>query len=324
MIYLICGEEQFQIKKQIASIIKEDNGFNVHSYNGDGPSFNLNNFLDDCLSLPLFAEKNYAILRNPPFLTGKKEGLSEYDEKRILDYIANPPFENDMILYTEGKEFVKTSKLYKQFVANAQLIEFKLLDYKDFKLECRRILKSHNIIMDDFACDILINACKGKLENLYQYIDLLKLYPDQIDSKVVKTFVGRVIEDDNFKMINAITDKNVNFAIQYLNDLFTVNESPLALIASLASQFRYLYQVKYLNWHKYTFDDIKAITKTNKDFRLKVAIKTVSKFSELELLSILNELATLDSQCKSDDSIESVNRLELFIIKLARGKYAIN
>lgn len=320
MIYVLRGDETYLLKRTLNKLISDNNGFNVHYFDGDNPDFNYDDFYEACLSLPMFAEKNYVVFRNPGFLTSKKV----FEDKRLNDYFQNPPYETDLILYSEDHSFVTSSKLYKLIEKNAQVMEFKALDQKSFRSECVSSIQKFKLKINEQALNMLISASAGKLENFYNYLTLLKLFPEEVDESVIKALVNRNLEDNIFKLINALTEKKLNLAINYLSDLFRTIDSPLIIIASLASQFRYLYQVAYYNDKGHSFNEIKYLSDTKSSYRLEMALKTITKFSKLEILSILAALSKLDDDSKLDDSLDLKQRLELFVVFLVRGKYAIN
>lgn len=323
MIYIFSGDENYQKKQKIKEIIKNDNGFNVDFFEGEDPNFKVEDLFIALDNVGLFAEKKYVIIRNPFFLI-KKDGLPENYEKRFFEYVENPSYYTDLIIYSEDRNFIESSKLFKKIASNGQVIKFNTLDLKSFRLECRRIVNSEKIVIDDRAFDYLVNSCNGRLDKLHNYIEVFKLYGDKIDINNINYFVERRVEDDTFKLINAFTSKNINNTIKLLNDILSTIESPFILIASLASQLRYLYLVAYLHNERYSFNEIKAISKTKNDYRLEMALRTIDNFPKNELLKTLYELSNLDSLLKSNDSLDGKKYFEIFVINLMRRDYAIN
>lgn len=323
MIYILKGQENYLIKEKIKDIIKDDKSYNVITLEGDVIHLTVDLLLDEVDNSGLFPGKKYVIVRNPFFLLAKAE-LKEEDENKLLRYINNPSKDADLILYEEDKTFLSNSKIYKAFTANAQVQDFSLYKPYDFKTMARNAINSQKIEIDNMAFDFLLNSSKGKLEKLYNYLDLLKLYDSPININNIRYLVDKGIEDDVFKLINSITDKDYVRSLTVLDDILTSSDSPLIIIAALASQLRYLYKIAYLLDNNVPIAEIKSITNTKNDYRLQMAQKTIAKYPKEELLATLHDLSILDGELKSNDIIDQKRLFELFIIKFIRRKNAIN
>ena len=127
----------------------------------------------------------------------------------------------------------------------------------------------------------------------------LELYGDTITTEVVSSIVTRPLEDDVFQLVNAVVEKRIKEAFHIWEDLSTLNKDAVFLIALLAGQFRFLYQVREL------LDEGKQQKEITSCFRctpisiVQRSYKTVMHLSTNALLNILEMLATLDQQIKS-------------------------
>ena len=322
MIYLLYGDETYLIRQRINELVADTRALNVETFDGDAPGFQYRDFLDALNNIPLFAEKQFILFRNPPFLINKLN--DQKIENELLAYAQNPAYSTELILYNEGCNFNAALSLYKAFLKNAKCETFKLLDNRSFYQNAKNMIKNAKISIDNEALDYLINACNGKLSSLYQFIPLLKLYGEPLNIRSITYLVNRNIEDNSFKLVNAINSKDLSLSLAILKDLYDSGTPPQLIIASLAFQFRYLFQVAYLNEEGMTFAQIKNQSNTKSDYRLQMALKIVEKQNSQDLLGGLTALSNLDYDLKNDDDLDPLNKLEIFIIKYIKGIYASN
>jgi len=125
-------------------------------------------------------------------------------------------------------------------------------------------------------------------------IEKIKIYKNN-DKTITKDDINNLtcksLEENNFKLIDAIISKNKNLAFELYNDRIKLNEEPIAIIIALANQIRIMYQVKQLYLNGYTENDIAKNLNNKKCFivdTLEEAVKVskqVTKKGDICLLS---------------------------------------
>ena len=80
-------------------------------------------------------------------------------------------------------------------------------------------------------------------------MEKLELYGGVISSDVVERLVTRPLEEDVFQLVNAVVDRDLRKSFHMWQDLCVLNKDAIYLIALLAAQFRFLYEVKALMLH---------------------------------------------------------------------------
>ena len=119
-----------------------------------------------------------------------------------------------------------------------------------------------------------------------------------ISSDVVERLVTRPLEEDVFQLVNAVVDRDLRKSFHMWQDLCVLNKDAIYLIALLAAQFRFLYEVKALMLHGKGKDAIKDELKAH-PYRVQLAMKTVQRLGIGYLMHILEQLATLDQNLKA-------------------------
>ena len=320
MNYIIFGEEELFVKNKLNEIIKSQVG-EVFNFDGNSKTFNINDVINSCLSSNIFNDKNIIVVKDPPFLIKKfEENLLD----SLNNYINNPVFETDLIFYTLENKFNSKLKEFKLICKNAQVIECNSYDYKNFNTYVNQQINYNNLDIDNDAAYLLNTICKRNASLLSQNIDILKNYPEHIDSNVINKLCTVSDDNDSFELINSIVNKDISKTIHLERKLINEKDSIFSVIGLLASQLRFLYQIAYYKSINKSDRQVLELINCN-EYRYKKAIDTLRNLKLDQILKLLNDLSSLDIKCKLDNSISDVSRFEIYILNLLKKDiYASN
>ena len=116
-------------------------------------------------------------------------------------------------------------------------------------------------------------------------------------------------------MINALTNKKVSDSIYYARRILANDSNINGLIALLANQLRFLYQVSYYSDDPYGASDILGC---KSPYRITKALETLRTLKSKDIMSMLDRLAVLDLDSKQNSDIDDTLKLELFIVELLK------
>lgn len=313
MIYIIQGEEPLFIRNKLKEIENNSNGEPI-KIDGLSKNFNYLDILDACNSNSLFSESSLVEVIDPPFLIKKTD---ENNIKELLDYCANPNYDTNLVFYTLDNNFNSKLKVYKTIAENAEVIKFNSLDYNNFNNYVISEIKRTKLNISNDAINELNSICKRSASLLAQNIEILSNYPEKITVEVIHKLCSSSDDNISFDFINALTNKDITKAVEIERIMFTGNDTISPVIGLIASQLRYLYELAYYYSIGKKQAEIIEITKSN-EYRLKKSLPIANKLGTDKIMELLSKLSILDIKCKSDDSMKDQNRLELFIIELAR------
>ena len=310
MIYIISGKEPYLIDLKINTIIKE-NGGDIIKIDGDSKEFSYDYVIESCTSLGLFSNKSVVLVRDPIFFKKKVDIKSEKKLEELIKYCNNPIYENDLVFYTLNDDLKKVLKAYKDISKNAQKIDC-TIDPKNFYSECISLAQKENFSLSKDLFNYLVTLCNNSLTLFKQNIDVLKLYPDKIDRDVLDKLASSNDEENIFELINSIKNKDVSKSIKLLRKIMKNEDSILGIIALIASQLRYTYEVDYYYDLGESVDTI-AYKTNSKSFRVG---KTINILNKKECLNLLNKLAILDFKCKTSNELDEKNMIEIFLVSM--------
>lgn len=309
MNYLLTGEEQYLLNRKIKEIEKdlEINDMNKIVYNAI--KHDAQTIISDCNTLPFFSDNKLVIVEQCKFLSATP---NEFDTDTLITYLKEPLTSTTLILVLEGKKderkkvVKEIKKLCKDFVFSA-LNEF---DRNNFVTQQ---IKKCNIQIDRQALSAFYQRCGFDMNRIMQELAKLETYQDTVTVEVIEQLITKPVEDNVFLLSQAIIEQNVKRCFTYVNDFKKVNVEVIALIAMLATQFRFLSQVKTLSNMRMGKQEIARELGAH-PYRVEKTLEQVYRRDLGQIQKILNELATLDQRIKMG-LVDKNLGFETFLIK---------
>lgn len=321
-VYLIVGTESYFIEKTL-DLLKDKltDGGELELTFFDMDEVPVDHVIDEADTIPFFSDRKLIIARNASFLKAAERGKEKinHDLKALEAWLENPPGSSVTIFvapYEKLDERKKVTKLMKQ---HSVLVEAKSLQTNDLESWLMHEAKSFGKDIDLKAAQRLVEMAGTNLTLLSSEIEKMSLYlgaaEGDITVELVEGMTARTLEQDAFKMLQSYLDGDVSGALSVYYDLLRQKEEPVALVALLASQIRFMIQVYYLQKKGYHAQQISKQLKAH-PYRVKLLVEKRQQISEKRLLQVLGDLAAIDLQLKT----VSGNReriLEFFLMKRA-------
>lgn len=319
-VYLISSSSVYLMEEEIKKIVK-DNPYN---------SFDLNNTeLDDVLEeasyFSLFDEAKYMVVKNANvFMATKRkkedvddDNVSKKDEK-LLQYLENPN-SNTILIFTVYGKPASNKKIVKIIKDRYNYIE--IVDFKPAELisEAENLLKEDGYKASKDTLQYIVSNCLNNYDLIVNEIEKIKLYYGKgikLDIESIEGIVSKNIEDNNFKFIDAVMDKNIKEAFRIFDDLMIQKVEPIMLLSMFAKEIRNILIVKkiYKNTDK---KSIMSILGFKSDFQLEKILRRYDKYKIGELEHLLIYLCDIDLKIKTG-RIGNKLALEMFIMEICK------
>ena len=297
-IYLIYGNENYLIKKELSKIIENSNVTedSIIKYNLD--EVNVSNIIDEASMVGLFSESKLIICENSNFLTSENKKTIDHDIDLLEKYIAKP-FDDAIIVFIVNNEKLdERKKIVKLIKKYSKVIECKKIESHDLNNYIYKYFKDNGYDIEMNLVRLIIDKVKYDLSNIINECDKLINYKDN-DKNITKDDIDNIIreniEDDIFALTNAILQKDTKKSIKIYKDLLLMGEEPIKLIVMVANQFRLILQVKLMIKNGYKQIEMASIIKEH-PYRVKLALS--SDYSEEELIKNIKKLYKLDYDIK--------------------------
>lgn len=318
MNYILYGEEHYLLEEALKRIVKEHvpvaDDMNTVTY--DASRSDLLTVLDDARTIPFFSDKKIIIVNHATFLSPTDD--TGWDCEILDSYLKDPMDSTVLIFVGEFMKLDARKKIVKAMQKTCKVLQYSRLDESSKVNYIRNELKSRNIHIDPKGLQELEKRLPADIQTIKNEISKLELYGGDITLDCINDLITRPLEEDVFILVNAVTKQDLKTALHLWNDLCVLNKDAIYLIALLASQFRFLYQVKTLMMQGYSKNEITSELKAH-PYRIQVSMQTCSYLELAYILEILAQLATLDQKLKSGQLDKKLG-FELFLMQLKKGK----
>lgn len=305
--YLIYGPEKSAIHNELNKLLKKLKIDDVIKY--DMTNSSILDVIEDASTVGLFSTKKVIILEDCYFLGS---GKTIDDIEALEQYLENYNKDNYCIFLSYMEKVDTRKKIYKALNKH-KIIELKKPTEESVKVYIEATLKQEGYKLENIDYFLtktgtnLYNA-KNELDKLMSY----KMADKYIKNSDIDKITIHTIEEEIFVLSDAIIAKDTKKSLTLLEEFLNKSYDEIQIIMLLASQFRFLFQVKHLlnkNMHE---SEIAKVLGAN-PYRIKFTIKKLYAYSESMLLDYLQALAKIDHDIKLG-LMDKKLALELFII----------
>ena len=312
MNYILYGELYPMIRKHLNKILKERLGkvddFNVTKL--DYEETTIDEIAYEASTLPLGYEKKAVVVDNCTFLTKEADPK---EEAKVLEILQKSLNEINLIFILRSEKVNKNGEIFNFIEENGQVFEFLNISKDEWPIYIRKYFKQKNVEITSEAINELSSRVDGDLTRFINEAEKLCLYKNSITLSDVALMVAKPLEDDAFQMSNALFRGDNGVAISIYRDLKLLGQKFVdALIPMLASQFRFISQVLFLDSKGLDKDEIAKELNVS-PVRVKIALKNSRNIARKQIAGALDKLYNLDLQIKSGQ-IDRSYGLELFLI----------
>ena len=299
-IYLFNVKEDYIAKKMLESLknnllSKEYEAFNYSVF--DDKKIDINKVIELCETLPML--DNYRMV----FI--KSESITNKDiSKKFSDYIKDIPKTTVVVIWIKGS-LDKRTALYKTIKKYGDIVDFD--KFKAYALESwvRKKLKENNIILTNDAVGYFIESSgylvdESKVDLGYFEGEIKKLSSinkEKIDIDEIKKIISVNIQDEIFKLTDALRDKNSDYAFKLLHNLKYNDVKFMQILGVVVRNFENMYICKqYIKKGKTENDIVKDYSLH--PYAVKMANISSKKYSLNEIHVFLDLCLDLDYKIK--------------------------
>ena len=287
-IYIIGSSSFHIVDEEIKKICNNKKWENINFLN-----MSLEDLISEVSYGSLFNEEKIIVVRNASFL-GNNDDVSLLEK-----YIASPNQLTTLILTTYEK-IDERKKAVKDIKKAGNLIIVKNYTHREVIDNLISYAKSKKYVLsyDDankIANDALNNydVAINQLEKIFlYYIKPCTILHDDVVALTVAT-----IEENNFKLIDAIMRDDIKISMKLMDDLKLKKAEPLAILSLLVREFRIMIKIKFLQGKNWPNQDIgKEIGLL--DWQLDKYLKSSYQWKMDDLEAMMLKLADLDLKIK--------------------------
>ena len=319
--YIFCGLDEELIKISVNSIINkvvERDFLDLNLIKLDGLTTTFDEIENACETLPFFGDKKVVVVYRANFLKEKpdKDGAKTYTE--ILKYIKDLPSHTVLIMYYLFNDKRDTPKKNKKLTTLDKYVKVVHCD----KLKKDRYYKKVDDLFKEKGRTIGKIQLRYFADKVQNNFDIIKREVDKLDCyaygrEITKEDIDKLIqnksEDDIFDLVEYISIRKVEKALDLLDELLFKAEQHMLIISSIGNHFRRLYEIKvYLSEGKKL--DFFMSKYRLPQFVCEKLMNQASKFTVKQLSKLIRICVDTELKLKSSAS-EKQLEMELMLFK---------
>ncbi|HHT50323.1 MAG TPA: DNA polymerase III subunit delta [Eubacteriaceae bacterium] len=327
-IYLIFGQEQYLCNEFVDNLVEgvlSPNYKNLNYEYMEGEHITAERIINSCETLPFMEDCRLVIIKDYNYLQGGESKGSEREAEDIANYLTNIS-PTTCLVFWQSKNVDKRKKLYKTINKYGKIIEFDRL--KPYQLEKwlknriirkgKTIKKSVLLLFIENTGYLLKNSLKtlmdidNEVDKIINYIGNRK----EITKEDIDSLITRSLENDIFRMVDAIGKKDKITALRLLNEMLKGGESPFMILNMIARQFRILIQCKKLREKGYS-QDLIASKLSLAPFIVGKGLSQSNFFKEDILKQALEDISKVDLKIKTG-KLEIKLALEMLVFEYTK------
>ncbi|WP_303188487.1 DNA polymerase III subunit delta [uncultured Clostridium sp.] len=319
--YVFCGLDEELIKSSIDLIIKKvlDKDFlDLNFIKIDGLTSTFDEIENACETLPFFGDKKVVLVYRANFLKDKpdKEGAKTYTE--ILKYIKDLPQHTILIMYylfNDKRDTPKKNKKLSTLDKYVRVVHCDKLKKDKYYKKIEDIFKENGRTIGKVQLKYFADKVQNNFDIIKREIDKLDCYA--LGRELTKEDIDKLIpnksEDDIFDLVEYISLRKVEKAIDLLDELLFKADQHMLIISSIGNHFKRLYEIKIylLKGKKLEF----FISKYRlPQFVCEKLMNQASKFSLKQLNQLIKVCVNTEIKLKSSTTDKQME-MELMLFK---------
>lgn len=311
MFYILYGENAVMLDDFIEELMKSKDISDkiVYDYNES----NIKDVIEECSYNDLFGSKKMVVLDNSVFLTSK----SSLEDKAFDSYISSPNENTVLVFKVVCEKLDERKKLVKDLKSKSIVKEFKDLDKTNINGYINSYFTNLGYKIEYNAVSEIISRIGEMRRALYSELEKLELYKikdKHITIEDVKKVVTKYEEDNIFKLVDAVIQRDKKLIFNTYKKLVDDKEEPAVIISLLVNNIMLILECSILAKEGISSKDIASKLKEH-PYRVSLAINNSYKVKKEELIDNLNKLAELDYQIKTGE-VDRFKGLEAYFINL--------
>ena len=285
-IYLLYGEEKYDLEKKLSSIKKQfdklENGVNLFYITKDNID-ELGNILSE---VTFFGSHKLVVIKNTNL---------KFDAK-LLENI-----DEDVVVVIIEESVDKRLTSYKSISKIAEVCEFKTLDRRAMTTYVYDLLKRYKLNLTFDVADYFVEVCGLDKNNNINEIKKLVIYLEpgaNITKEIIDKICSKTLNAKILDVLNKIVNKEKEEGIKLLDNILAQKESIIKVYIMLYKQVKQMYMIKYLK--SKNAQDIASYLGIH-PYTFKLLSSTCSKYTLDELKNIMYMFDEYDEKTKNGE-----------------------
>ncbi|WP_308640000.1 DNA polymerase III subunit delta [Paenibacillus silvisoli] len=322
-VYVLYGKDRYRMRQFVANLTEkllppEEQELGIVKF--DTSESPVEEAVAEAETLPFFASRKLVLVRDAAVLAAAsgKESKIEHGTDALIAYLKQPNESSVIVFQVMAEKLDERRKVVKLLKEQDALIPFQELQETELLQWTAKRAEEQGRTMSRDAAQLLLARTGTNMQQLAHEVDKLCLHAGSggaIGVTDVEQLIVSTVEEDVFALIDAMASLQVERALKLYGELLLRREEPIKIAALIARQFRIMLQVKELEQHNYSPQQMAGQLGLH-PYAVKLAAEKAKRFSAQTLGKHLSKLAELDYGMKTG-RVDKTLGLELFLLSLA-------
>lgn len=316
--YIFTGVEEYVKDKALAALKSKIITSDLEQLNykeAEGKGFRYNDLINSTETLPFMSQWRLMVLKDASWLIRKKAA----EETDVAAYIEKMPDTTCVVFFCRGD--AKKTALHSAVKKYGNIVEFAKLNVKEMRSWVRKAFKAHKKKITNATIDYLVDLTGDDLYHLTGEIEKAAAFAGDeeiIQAGHIKSVVTPSLEENIFRMLDAIGQRDSDTAIIILNDILSGKKNPmegLGVFQMIVRQLRMILRCKLFSREGLNINNMKNQLNIRHDFLIRKYLNQGRNFAENKLVDTLSYCAELDRMFKNGN-MELKTGVELVVVRM--------
>lgn len=250
--YVFCGLDEELIKESINSIVKRTiskESIDLNLIKLDGLQTTCQEIENACETMSFFQDKKVVVVYRANFLREKtdREGSKVYTE--VSNYVKNMTPDTILIMYylfNDKRDTPKKNKKLGTLDKYIKVVHCDKLKKDKYYKKIEDIFKEKGKNIGKIQVRYFAEKVQNNFDIIKREIDKLCAYTygREIEKEDIDKLIANKSEDDVFDLVEYISNKKVDKALDLLDDLLFKADQHILIITTIENHFKRLYEIK--------------------------------------------------------------------------------
>jgi len=297
--YLIVSETIYNTNEKLKELTSGIT--NIVNFNLDENT--MDEVLQEASYFSMFEERKCVVVKNAKiFGTSKSSDTnkSKDDSNKLVKYLEEEN-KNTILIFIYNSKCDSKKKIYNMIKDAGNLFLFPSMTKTEIKNELYNIVVKNKYKIEDRSLWHIINNTLGNLDLAINEINKIMIYyskPCNILYEDVVNLTSKSIEDNNFKLVDSIINRDLDSSLKLLNDAKILKIEPNVILSLIYREFKLMLSILLYEKNNYNHFEILKELKLA-DWQYNKVKNNLRLYNIREIKEEIVKLSELDYRCKS-------------------------
>lgn len=320
--YIFCGLDEELIKEGINLIVKkiiDESLIDLNYIRLDGTNVSFDDILNASETMPFMGDRKLVVVYRAAFLKDKTDSSLTKLYNDVNEYLKDMPSHTTLIIYTlfnDKRESPKKSNKLKALDKVSEVVYFDRLKKDRYYKKVEEVFKERGKEINKIEARYFAEKVQNNFDIIKREADKIIAYTEgrEIKRQDIDKLIATSSEDDIFDLIELISTRKVEKAMDLLDGLLFRSDQHMLIITNVENNFKRLYEIKILLEKGYKNNDL-ATKYRLPNFICDKLIGQCNKFTKKQLQNIMEICLETDIKLKTTANDKTIE-LELMLFKI--------